>query len=64
MAEVTHGTHEFFQLKHSMLEFLVNEMGFTVFCKRSRFSERQQEFSNLSQQQPSLLPNISFFANF
>lgn len=31
LGEVTHGTREFFQLKHRMLEFLVNEMGFTVF---------------------------------
>jgi erythromycin esterase len=31
MGEATHGTREFFQLKHRMLEFLVNEMGFTVF---------------------------------
>lgn len=31
LGEATHGTREFFQLKHRMLEFLVNEMGFTVF---------------------------------
>jgi erythromycin esterase len=29
--EATHGTREFFQLKHRMLEFLVTEMGFNVF---------------------------------
>ena len=31
MGEATHGTREFFQLKHRMLEFLVEKMGFTVF---------------------------------
>lgn len=31
LGEATHGTREFFQLKHRMLEFLVNEMGFTIF---------------------------------
>ncbi|MCP4659867.1 MAG: hypothetical protein GY856_31070, partial [bacterium] len=32
LGEATHGTREFFQLKHRMLEFLVEEMGFTVFA--------------------------------
>jgi len=31
LGEATHGTREFFQLKHRMLEFLVIEMGFTLF---------------------------------
>jgi erythromycin esterase len=31
LGEATHGTREFFQLKSRMLEFLVSEMGFTVF---------------------------------
>lgn len=31
LGEATHGAREFFQLKHRMVEFLVNEMGFTVF---------------------------------
>lgn len=31
LGEATHGTREFFQLKHRMLEFLVARMGFTVF---------------------------------
>lgn len=30
LGEATHGTREFFQFKHRMLEFLVKEMGFTV----------------------------------
>jgi erythromycin esterase len=32
LGEATHGTREFFQLKHRMFEFLVAEMGFTVFA--------------------------------
>jgi erythromycin esterase len=32
LGEATHGTHEFFQMKHRMLEFLVKEMGFTAFA--------------------------------
>lgn len=31
MGEATHGTREFFQFKHRMFEFLVEELGFTVF---------------------------------
>ncbi len=32
LGEATHGTHEFFTMKHRILEFLVNEMGFTTFA--------------------------------
>jgi erythromycin esterase len=32
LGESTHGTREFFQVKHRLLEFLVGEMGFTVFA--------------------------------
>jgi erythromycin esterase len=32
LGEATHGTREFFQLKHRMLEFLVNEMKFNIFA--------------------------------
>lgn len=31
LGESTHGTREAFQMKHRMLEFLVEEMGFTIF---------------------------------
>ncbi len=31
LGEATHGTREFFQMKHRLLEFLVSEMGFTAF---------------------------------
>jgi erythromycin esterase len=32
LGEATHGTREFFQLKHRMVEFLATELGFTVFA--------------------------------
>ena len=39
LGEATHGTREFFQLKHRMLEFLVSEMGFTVFAIEANLPE-------------------------
>jgi erythromycin esterase len=39
LGEATHGTREFFQLKHRMLEFLVIKMGFTVFGIEATFPE-------------------------
>jgi erythromycin esterase len=32
LGEATHGTREFFQLKHRLLEYLVGKLGFTVFA--------------------------------
>ena len=32
LGEATHGTHEFFTMKHRLLEFLVNKMGFNTFA--------------------------------
>jgi erythromycin esterase len=39
LGEATHGSREFFQLKHRMLEFLVNEMGFNVFAIEATMPE-------------------------
>lgn len=39
LGEATHGTREFFRLKHRMLEFLANRMGFTVFGIEATFPE-------------------------
>lgn len=39
LGEATHGTREFFQLKHRMLEFLVSEMGFTVLAIEATMPE-------------------------
>lgn len=38
LGEETHGTREFFQFKHRMLEFLVREMGFRVFAIEASYS--------------------------
>jgi erythromycin esterase len=39
LGEATHGTREFFQLKHRVLEYLVSEMGFTVFAIEANWPE-------------------------
>ncbi len=39
VGEATHGTREFFQMKHRMLEFLVSEMGFTAFAIEANLPE-------------------------
>ena len=41
LGEATHGTREFFQFKHRMLEFLVKEMGFRVFAIEASYSACQ-----------------------
>jgi len=38
LGEETHGTREFFQFKHRMLEFLVKEMGFRVFAIEASYA--------------------------
>ena len=38
LGEATHGTREFFQFKHRLLEFLVREMGFRVFAIEASYS--------------------------
>jgi len=39
LGEATHGSREFFQLKHRMLEFLANEMGFSIFSIEANLPE-------------------------
>jgi erythromycin esterase len=39
LGEATHGTREFFKLKHRMLEFCVTELGFTMFVIEASFAE-------------------------
>ncbi len=41
LGEATHGTREFFQLKHRMLEYLVTKKGFTVFGIEASFPDSQ-----------------------
>jgi erythromycin esterase len=38
LGEATHGSREFFQFKHRMLEFLVEEMGFRVFAIEASYA--------------------------
>ncbi len=39
LGEATHGTHEFFEFKSRLVEFLVTQMGFTAFAIESSFSD-------------------------
>src|SRR6476660_5636453 len=39
LGEATHGTHEFFQLKHRLLEFCVTELGFSIFGIEASYPE-------------------------
>ena len=39
LGEGTHGTSEFFKMKHRITEFLANEMGFTVFAIEANMPE-------------------------
>ncbi len=39
LGEATHGTREFFHLKHRMLEFLVTQMGFSIFSLEASMPE-------------------------
>gem|GEM_PF-1129639 len=39
LGEATHGSREFFQLKHRMLEFLVTQMGFSIFSIEANMPE-------------------------
>jgi erythromycin esterase len=38
LGEATHGTREFFQIKHRLLEFLVTEMGFNAFALEAPYA--------------------------
>lgn len=39
LGEATHGTREFFQLKHRLVEFLANQKGFTIFSIEANMPE-------------------------
>ena len=39
LGEATHGTREFFQLKHRLLEFLASQKGFTIFSIEANMPE-------------------------
>lgn len=39
IGEGTHGTHEFFRLRHRLIEFLASEMGFTIVAVEAQMGE-------------------------
>jgi erythromycin esterase len=39
LGEASHGTREFFQMKHRLLEYLVREKGFTVLAREQNWSD-------------------------
>lgn len=41
LGEATHGTREFFQMKHRLLEYLVSELGFSVFAIEDSWAESE-----------------------
>src|SRR5437588_8819615 len=42
LGEATHGSHEIFTMKHRLLEFLVEQMGFTMFAMEGSWSAGEQ----------------------
>ncbi len=42
LGEGTHGTHEFFTMKHSIIKYLAEKMGFTVFAIEANMPEAQK----------------------
>jgi erythromycin esterase-like protein len=63
LGEATHGTREFFQLKHRMLEFLASEMGFTIFSIEANMPEayRLNDFVLKGQGDPAKLIKGMYF---
>jgi erythromycin esterase len=64
LGEGTHGTREFFQMKHRVLEFLVEEMGFTHFGIEATWGESNHvdRYVHTGQGDPPvLLSNLYFW---
>jgi erythromycin esterase len=55
LGEATHGTREFFQMKHRLLEYLVSELGFNVFAIEANWpeSEAVDEYVRTGQGDPA-----------
>jgi erythromycin esterase len=55
LGEATHGSREFFQLKHRLLEYLVSELGFSVFAIEASWpeSEAVDEYVRTGQGDPA-----------
>ena len=62
LGEATHGTHEFFEMKHRMLRFLVEEMGFNTFATEADWSEVNlvNDYVQTGQGDPTKLLQESF----
>ena len=63
LGEATHGTREFFQLKHRMLEFFATQMGFTIFSIEANMPEayRLNDFVLNGQGDPAKLIKGMYF---
>ena len=63
LGEGTHGTSEFFRMKHRILEFLANEMGFTIFSIEANMPEayRVNDFVLTGQGDPKALLKGMYF---
>ncbi len=63
LGEATHGTREFFQMKHRVLEFLVKEMDFNVFAIEATWSEanRINDYVHTGQGDPEVLLSGLYF---
>ncbi len=63
LGEATHGTREFFQLKHRIVEFLANQKGFTIFSIEANMPEayRLNDFVLHGQGDPKQLLKGMYF---
>jgi erythromycin esterase-like protein len=63
LGEPTHGSHEVFQMKHRLLEFLVEEMGFSIFSIEANMPEsfRLNEYVLDGRGDPSALIRGMYF---
>lgn len=63
LGEGTHGTREYFQMKHRLVEFLASEMGFTVFSIEANMPEayRVDDYVSQGQGDPKKLLDGMYF---
>jgi erythromycin esterase len=63
LGEATHGTREFFLMKHRVLEFLVEEMDFSVFAIEATWPEanRINDYVHTGQGDPAVLLSGLYF---
>ena len=63
LGEATHGTREFFLMKHRILEFLVQEMGFNLFAIEASWPEanRLNEYVHTGVGDPAILLSGLYF---